>query len=224
MICLEALSIAAMLHPMRITSLFMVLACQMAHTVLAAEPAAPGGKPELFLMLPEPRAMGSDTSKNHAGSKTTVFTPARENDNGHGIRPYTAAEFAKLGISWETFLERAQATADKRLAAMQPEWKKDEAGQVLYAVFHSDDPGMAAILLAPSLAHIFKKVFPDGVWLAAPNRNTLYVFPAKPELVESFAENLKAMFDENPFAASDEIFALKDGGDPLRVVASFKGH
>ncbi len=209
---------------MRKASLFVSLASLMLVTSRAAELAVAIFKPELFLMLPEPRAMGSDLSKNHAGSKNTVFTPARQTDDGHGIRAYTTAEFAKLGISWETFLERAQAAADTRLATMQPEWKKDDAGNVLYAVFHSDDHGMATILLAPSLAHIFQKIFPDGVWLAAPNRNTLYVFPAKPALVESFAENLKALFDENPFAASDEIFALKDGGDALRVVASFKGH
>lgn len=173
-------------------------------------------------MLPEPRAMASDISKNHAGSKTTVFTPVRQNDDGKGIRAYTPAEFAKLGISWESFMERAQAAADRRLAALQPEWKKDDAGQVLYAVYHSDDPGMASLLLAPSLARIFKKVFPDGVWLAAPNRNTLYVFPAKSGVVEAFAEDLQELFDDHPYAASDEIFALKDDGSALRSVASFK--
>lgn len=192
--------------------------------VLAGEPAASGGKPEQFLMLTEPRAMGSSISKTYAGSKNTVFTPARQNDDGHGIRPYTSAEFARLGISWETFMERAQAVADKRLSAIQPEWKKDDAGQVLYAVYHSDEPDMASILLAPSLAQIFKKVFPDGVWLAAPNRNTLYVFPAKSGVVESFAEDLKEHFDDHPYAASDEVFALKADGGALRVVASFKGH
>lgn len=177
----------------------------------------------MFLMLPEPRAMGTSISKNYAESKSTVFTPAREKEDGHGIRPYTPAEFAKLGIGWDTFMERARAAADKRLAAMQPEWKKDGAGQVLYAVYHSDDPGVASILLAPSLAKIFTKVFPDGVWLATPNRYTLYVFPAKPGVVETFAADLKESFDDHPFAASDEIFGLKADGGPLRVVASFKG-
>lgn len=209
---------------MRKLILLMALASILTAAVLAGEPVAPIGKPEKFLMLPEPRAMGSSTSKNHAGSKNTVFTPARQNDDGNGIRPYTPAEFAKLGISWETFMERAQVAADKRLASMQPEWKKDDAGQVLYAVYHSDDSGVAAILLAPSLAQIFKKVFPDGVWLAAPNRNTVYVFPAKSGVVESFAEELKARFDDHPFAASDEIFAHKADGGALQVVASFKRH
>lgn len=208
---------------MRAATLFIALASLLPVTGSAAEPVVAIFKPELFLMLPEPRAMGSSISKSHAGSKNTFFTPARQSDDGHGIRAYTPAEFAKLGISWETFLERAVAAADKRLAAMQPEWKKDDAGQVLYAVYHSDDPSVAAILVAPSLAQIFKKVFPDGVWLAAPNRNTLYVFPAKAVMVESFAEDLKDQFDDNPFAASDEIFELKDEGGKLRVVASFKG-
>ncbi len=212
-----------MLCGMRAAILFITLASLLPITSRAAEPVVAIFKPELFLMLPEPRAMGSSISKNHAASKNTVFTPARQSDDGHGIRAYTPAEFAKLGISWETFMERAQATADKRLATMQPEWKKDDAGQVLYAVYHSEDPSVAAILVAPSLGQIFKKVFPDGVWLASPNRNTLYVFPAKAGVVESFAEDLKDLFDDNPYAASDEIFELKEAGGKLRVVASFKG-
>lgn len=193
-------------------------------TSRAAEPAVAIFKPELFLMLPEPRAMGSEISKTYAGSKNTVFTPARQTDDGHGIRCYTPAEFAKLGLSWETFLERAQVAADKRLSPMQPEWCKDESGRVLYAVYHSDDPIIAVNLVAPSLAQIFKKVFPAGVWLAAPNRNTLYIFPASSESVESVAEALKEQFDDDPYAASDEIFALVPEAEKARVVASFRGH
>ncbi|MEI6535887.1 MAG: hypothetical protein WCN98_11140, partial [Verrucomicrobiaceae bacterium] len=99
---------------------------------------------------------------------------------------------------------------------------KDDGGRVLYAVYHSEEPIMATLLLAPSLAKVFKNIFAGGVWLAAPNRNTLYVFPAKSEVVESFAESLQDQFDDNPFAASDEIFALKADEGQFRVIASFK--
>ncbi len=178
-------------------------------------------KAETYLLLPEPRVMGSSISKPFADSKNTVFTPARLSADGK-LRVSTREEFVKLGLSWESFLERAQAVADRRLAELQPELKKDATGKVLYAVYRSEEPTMACLLIAPSLGIIFKNVFGDEIWLVAPDRNSLFVFPAREEAVEEFADDLRGRFEDNAFAASDEIFVLKKGASP-KVIGNFSG-
>lgn len=172
-------------------------------------------------MLPEPRVMGLSTSKPFAGSQHTVFSPAHQSADGK-FHISTREEFAKLGLSWETFLERAQAVADRRLAALQPELKKDASGKVLYAVYRSEEPTMACLLIAPSLGTIFKTIFGDEIWLVAPDRNSLFVFPAKKEALEEFTDDLRERFEDNAFAASDEIFAIKKGAPP-QVIGNFSG-
>lgn len=81
---------------------------------------------------------------------------------------------------------------------------------------------MACLLIAPSLGAIFHKIFGDEVWLVTPDRNSLYVFPARQETLEEFADDLRRRFEDNAFAASNEIFAVKKGATP-RVIGNFSG-
>lgn len=187
----------------------------------AADPAVAAPKAEAYLLLPEPRVMGSSISRTFANAQHTVITPARQGADGK-LHVNSREEFAKLGLSWETFFERAQAAADRRLADIQPELKKDESGRVLYAVYRSDEPSIACLLIAPSLGAIFKNILGEEVWLVAPDRNSLFVFPARNEAIEEFADDLRERFEENPFAVSDEIFAVKEGVAP-RAIGSFNG-
>ena len=187
----------------------------------AADPVAK--KPELFLMLPEPRAMGSSISKPWAEALRTVLTPAKQIAEKPGIRAYTTDEFAKLGISWDKFLEKAQAVAEKRLASLQPELKKDEGGKVSYAVYRSEESDIAGLIVAPSLGKVFESVFGKEVWVVAPDRHSLFVFPSSANALGDFAADLKERFEDNPYAASEEIFALKSDGSAPRVVGSFNG-
>ena len=98
---------------------------------------------------------------------------------------------------------------------------KDESGKVRYAVYRGEEEGIACLLIAPSLPEIFKKIFGDEVWLVAPDRHSLFVFPPGQEGIGEFAEDLEERFDDNPFAATDEIFAAKSG-EALRAVGSFR--
>src|SRR5256885_2224331 len=83
---------------------------------------------------------------------------------------------------------------DRTLGSLQPEPKKDESGRVLYAVYRSDQPLMACLLVAPGLAEVFKKLLAEEVWLVAPDRNSLFVFPGRNDAVEEFADDLKERF------------------------------
>ena len=180
-------------------------------------------KLETLLLMPEPKAMRTVFSLVPAGAKQTVLTPYRESAvSPGGIEPYSHASFAKLGLSVETFAERAKTAADKRLTQMQPELKKGEDGKIAYAVYRGESSLFPSLLIAPSLPKIFEELFGKEIWVAMPDRHALYVFPARPDILQEFTADLAERYAEDAFAASCEVFSLKAGEEP-KVVATFAG-
>ncbi len=175
---------------------------------------------ETLLMLPEPREMRTERSIVPEGAQATVLSPAREIADVPGIEVYPKEDFAKLGLSPETFAERSKKTAERLLAEIKPDLIKGADGKVAYAVYRGDRPVMASLLIAPSLPVIFEEIFGAEIWVAMPDRHSLFVFAAKPEALEEFIPDLALRYKEDPHAASPEVFALKKGSAP-RVVAAF---
>lgn len=173
-----------------------------------------------FIALPEPRVLRSKHSLVPKGAQHTVFTPAKEIAGRPGVAVYEEADFKKLGISPESFVERAGKAADARLATMQPEFIKDEAGKTRYAVFRGESPLIATLIVAPSLAKGFTALFGEELWAVLPDRNSLYVFPAKPELLEEFTADLAERYELSPYAASCEVFRIRVDQLP-EVVGAF---
>lgn len=178
-------------------------------------------KPEAYLLLPEPRIMRSARSLQPAGSEKTVLSPAKEIADSPFISTYSTEEFQAIGISPETFAERARAAADRLLKELQPEWVRDDQGQVLYAVYRGERPIYASLIVAPSLPHLFEAAFGPEIWLAAPDRNALYVFPAKAAILGDFAGDLEQRYSTEAYAATAEIFSWKKGKDQPVVVGGF---
>ncbi len=189
----------------------------------AADAAATGAhKLEIYLMLLEPRAMRNPRSKFLGNSQLSVFTPARQTKEIPGIEAYTQTDFTKLGISVDSFLAKAQTAADRRLASLKPELKKDEGGRVRYAVIRGEDPIYASLIIAPGLLKMFEPIFGKEIWLAAPDRNALYIFPPNHAVVEDFAADLEDRYSTATYPSSQEIFVLKDDGKGLTVLGNFK--
>jgi hypothetical protein len=186
----------------------------------AASPVALKAEP--FLLLPEPREMRVGHSIVLGGAKHTVFTPVRRVVGKPGLVPYGKEEFSKLGISADTFAEKAREAADRILAGLQPEFIKDEAGRVRYAVYRGDDPIIACLLVAPSLAKVFEKVFGKEIWVAAPDRHALYIFPPNATIVDDFAGDLQTRFESEAFAASEEVFIIRGETGEMRAVGTFR--
>ena len=172
-------------------------------------------------MLPEPKVMRTDRSRFLPNAKSSVISPAHETTESPGVKTYTAEEFAKLGISVDTFMERARAAADRRLTTLKPDYVKDDAGRLQYAVYRGDSPLIASVLIAPSLGAFFQKTFKGDVWAVLPDRNSLFIFPARPDAMAEFTVDLRERYESNPYAASSEIFLLKAGGALPRVVGTF---
>jgi hypothetical protein len=125
-------------------------------------------------------------------------------------------------LSVETFAERAKTAADKRLTQMQPELKKGADGRIAYAVYRGESSLFPSLLIAPSLPKIFEELFGKEIWVAMPDRHALYVFPARPDILQEFTADLAERYAEDAFAASCEVFSLKAGEEP-KVVATFAG-
>ena len=177
-------------------------------------------KLEAYLLLPEPSALRSEISQPLGGGRKTVVTPAKETSEAPGLKHYTKEEFNRLGISLETFAERARAAADARLKTIMPEFIKDEKGKTRYAVFRSESSLIASLISAPSLASLFTKTFAGDVWAVLPDRHSLYIFPADPELLAEFTDDLAQRYRSDPYAASCEVFLIKPGEAP-KAVATF---
>ncbi|HEY1049047.1 MAG TPA: hypothetical protein VGE39_04805 [Prosthecobacter sp.] len=176
---------------------------------------------ETLLLMPEPKAMRTAYSVVPAGAQQTVLTPYRESAvSPNGIEPYTQESFSKLGLGVETFAQRAKLAADKRLLQLRPELIKGEDGKIAYAVYRGESSLFPTLLIAPSLPGIFGELFGKEIWAAMPDRHSLYIFPANPDLLAAFAPDLADRYTTEPYAASCEIFSLKAGEEP-KVVASF---
>lgn len=195
-----------------------LLCLVLAPLMLAAQ--TPARKLEAYVLMPEPSAMRNTHSRAPAGAQKTVLSPACESREAPGAKVYSAEEFGKLGVGLDTFTERAKAAAEARLATIQAEFIKDAAGKTRYAVYRSDSPLIASLIVAPSLAKIYTKLFGGDVWAVLPDRHSLYLFPANPEMLAEFTDDLEHRYKNDPYAASCEVFLVKPGESP-RVIAAF---
>lgn len=198
--------------------LVRLLCLVLAPLMLAAQ--TPAKKLEAYVLMPEPSALRSVNSRAPAGAHKTVFSPACETRETQGVKVYSADEFSKLGVGIDTFTERAKAAAEARLTTLQAEFIKDASGKTRYAVYRGDSPLIASLIVAPSLAKIYSKLFGGDVWAVLPDRHSLYLFPANPEMLAEFADDLENRYKNDPYAASCEVFLVKPGEAP-RVIAAF---
>lgn len=187
---------------------------------LFAQAQTPARKLDAYVLMPEPAALKSVNSRALGGGQKTVLSPAREVADAPGVKLYSPEEFAKLGISVDTFTERAKAAADARLATLSPEFIKDDSGKTRYAVYRGDSPLIASLIIAPSLGKLVSKLLGGDLWAVLPDRHSLYLFPANPELVGEFGDDLQQRYNTDPYAASCEIFLIKQGEAP-RAIATF---
>lgn len=203
---------------MRILFCLLLLATSITH---AQQTGQPERKLETLLLMPEPKAMRTPFSITPAGAKQTVLTPYRESAvSPDGLEPYRQESFTKLGLSVETFAQRAKTAADKRLIQLKPELIKGADGKIAYAVYRGESSLFATLLVAPSLPKIFEELFGQEIWAALPDRHALYLFPAGSAALPEFTADLADRYATDPFAASCEIFSIKAGEDP-KVVAAF---
>ncbi len=198
--------------------------CLLLISAAALHPQQAEEKPrmlETLLLMPEPKALRTPFSIIPAGARETVLTPYHETAGSQAsLEAYRLESFAKIGLSAETFMQRAKTAADRRLLQLKPDLIKGDDGKIAYAVYRGESPLYATLLVAPSLPKIFKELFGAEIWVAMPDRHALYVFPASRELLHNYAEDLADRYLSDAFAASCEIFSIKAGEEP-RVVAAF---
>ena len=187
---------------------------------LIAVAQTPAKKLDAYVLMPEPSALKSVNSRALGGGQKTVLSPAREVAEAPGVKLYSPEDFAKLGISVDTFTARAKAAADARLATISPEFIKDASGKTRYAVYRGDSSLIASLIVAPSLGKLISKLLGGDLWAVLPDRHSLYLFPAKPEMLAEFGDDLQQRYQTDPYAASCEVFLIKQGEAP-QAIATF---
>lgn len=175
-------------------------------------PKFPLGTPCIII---EPTLMGAaDRGFAPTNSKKTLLVPAQIGNFGPEIIPAT-----ELLASWPDYLKRAQKTSETLLASLKPKITRDTNGIAQMAVYKSDHPLTASLLLAPGLLKKFEKTLGDKLLAAIPDRHSLYLFPRSIGNFRQYGKQLASTHQDATYPASIELFEISDSG--LKAVGSF---
>ena len=173
---------------------------------------------EEFCLLLEPKD-GPAVSKLLKGAKMTALVPGRETRVG-GVRYYTASEFEGLGLGWEGFRRRAEATASRVLATLKPEVTKDAKGFVTSAVVRGKSHLTAGVVLSPKFYEMFRGSMGDDLVLLIPDRFTVYVYPRPMGGYKAMGPKILEDYAAATYPVSYEVLLLNRDG--LSVLGSFR--
>lgn len=179
-------------------------------------PSRPDGAYRLLL---EPRFMRHDHGKPVKDAQKTDLVPGRVTQ--WGVETIPAAEFGKLGLTWEQFTRKATANASADFKRLASEFRtfKDEAGSTAFAVLETDDPTTASTIFAPEFLRHFEKSLGDRLYLAVPSRTTVFIFPRGTDAFRKLSEDIIARYFEATYPCSLELLELDKNG--LRAVGTF---
>lgn len=180
--------------------------------------AGTGSALEEFCLLIEPKD-GPAVQQLLKGAKMTALVPGRETRLG-GVRYYTEAEFATLGLGWKDFTRKAEATAARVLATLKPEVTKDARGFVTSAVLRGKSHLTAGVVLAPKFYEMFRGTMGDDLVLLIPDRFTVYVFPRPMGDYKALGPKILEEYDAATYPVSYEVLLLNKEG--LSALGSFR--
>jgi len=152
------------------------------------------------------------------GARKTQLIPAYEWD--YGIRLFTKEEWAKRGLNWESFIEKARKTSDAVAAKLQPDLIRDHRGVIDYALITSDDPFLGSVLMSPVFREKFKDSLGDQLHVVIVDRHILYVFPASGGKLKEYGPAVVKQFLQADLPVSLEIFLVDEKG--FRVIGGLE--
>ncbi|CAN5498080.1 hypothetical protein BH23VER1_BH23VER1_23500 [soil metagenome] len=194
--------------------------------LLAPAPAGsaekPAPKPGDLLLLLAPRFMSHDAAKpiprsGAAGPGATEIVPARIGLFGPEV--LEPADLAALGFGWDEFQRRAAATGDLVLEILTTEIAKDARGIPTHAILRGEGSMAVASVFAAGFLARFKDSLGDRLLVAAPDRDTLYVFPRAMPTFREFGKSIASQFEDALYPASIELLEIDSNG--LRAAGSF---
>lgn len=173
---------------------------------------------EQFVVLIEPKLLATKLFRSIPGAKTTVFVPGRETEYG-GLEYYDDENFKKLELEWEAFFERARESSDRLVEILEPEYVRDHAEVIQYAILRSKNQRTAGVILGEKFREKFRKTIGDELVVLIPDRNSVFVFPKLAGGYGEFGETMIEWYDDAVYPVSLEVFEVSGKG--VRVIGSF---
>jgi len=190
---------------MRFRRLITVLViCQslLAVGALWAEPA--------YALLPDARAMRPPVAQPIPGSERAQLAAVKF-ENGE-VSYLSKEAAAQLESATPNFQALAQATAAQLLETLQPRLLRDKGKVVECAVFESESPLTAAVVLAPKFLEKYEELFGPEVIVAMPSRFEVYVFPKIANRLGKYTPEILSDFRAAAYPVSPEIFEIGPNG------------
>lgn len=190
----------------------------LAATFWVAGALGVGEAAESYCLLIEP-SDGPMVKRMLKGGRVTALVPGKETSVG-GVRYYTRAEFEALGLGWEGYMKRAEATAERVWASLKPEVEKDAKGFVRSAVVRGKSHLTASAVLAPKFYETFRATMGDDLVVLIPDRFTIYVFPRPMGEYKAMGPKILEAYADATYPVSYEVLLLNKEG--LSVLGSFR--
>jgi hypothetical protein len=158
-----------------------------------------------FVEILDPKFYRAPVFEAIPGSSKTVLAYYRL--DGENLVPATLDEARNRAAMKEQSLARARLL----LKNLTPSPVRDAHGTITALVFESTDPALSSILLLPEINKRFEDILGPEILAAAPNRRTFYLFPRLASNLQTFATTILALYHNDAWPISYEIFAPSNG-------------
>ena len=158
----------------------------------------------------EPKFLKSPvTSKIRSAQRTELAAGVLE---GKELSVMSKDAFAALGVDWKAFANRALQNAAADLALLKPRFERNARNTIEYGALESEEPIVAAAVLAPGFLELWKETLGEKVLVIVPNRNTAFVFPPIASDYQGYYPMIFRAYRETAHPVSVEVFEVSKTG------------
>lgn len=185
----------------------------------APVPAKPN--PKDFRLLLEPRFQAPPVWELVTGAKETGVAAGIVGKNGEPrfLRP---EELKLAQIDFAAFRRDTMVHIDKLFDDTKPRRVLAKDGKTsTHCIYHAKSPLIASIVFSTKLRDRHKQEYGETLLAVAPDRYTLVIMPADPDILEGRSELLASIFDQSVYPISLEVFQIDATG--IRVVGNLSG-
>ncbi|HEY5791770.1 MAG TPA: hypothetical protein VIS74_00635 [Chthoniobacterales bacterium] len=163
-----------------------------------------------YSLLPEARAMRPPVMQSIPGSERAVLAAVKL-ENGE-VAYLSKEELAQLEAAPPNFETQARETAAKLLETLEPRLIRSKSKVLECAVYESDSPLTAAVILAPNFLQKFENLFGPEMLVAIPSRYEVYIFPKIANRIPNYTPDILSDYRAAAYPVSPEIFEIGPKG------------
>ena len=140
--------------------------------------------------------------------------------DGAQLVPFERSHWEGQALKWSDFEPTARLKAAGDLAGVSVRFQRDKRRVIEFAELSSEQPLVAAAVLAPGLGNRFSDTLGEVLLLAVPSRYRAFVFPQHGRDPSQYAGMVWAAYRETAYPVSVELFEWRGGR--LKAVGTFE--